>query len=100
MRADRHAYRVQATADGVRAHACPLEFDPRAPYLYFLDVDGSCWIARNPSASFVGLERPPPHDSGKGPALEVDPRDPSARIARPARRDPSGGLWELELPRD
>lgn len=90
---DRYAYRVQATAEGVRVHAWPLEFDSAAPYLYFLDVDGSCWTYRNPSGSCVGIARPPPLDAGAGPPLDLDPRSASAGSAR---RDPDGRVWYLE----
>jgi hypothetical protein len=93
---DRHAYRVQAAADGVRVHAWPLRFDPAAPHLYFLDVDGSCWICRNPSGSCVGLARPPPLDDGAGPLLDLEPGSPSADHTR---KGPTGRLWCLEHPR-
>ena len=90
---DRYAYRVQATAAGVRVHAWPLEFDPAAPYLYFLDVDGSCWTSRNPSGNYVGIARPPALDGGAGPPVELDPRSASAGRVR---RDPDGRVWDLE----
>ncbi|MBL8842285.1 MAG: hypothetical protein JNL90_12245 [Planctomycetes bacterium] len=87
----RYAYRLQRTATGLRVHAWPLTFDSSAPYLFFLDEDGSIWTGRNPSGSHVGLDRPPELDAGVA-ATDA----PHESLSGRSREDRYGRRWLRE----